>query len=589
MFSKRTTRLRNPLLPEDQLFFKSLKGREALSGLHGYRLEALSPDPNLPIRDLLGQSVCVEIGLPLLQKRYIHQHITHIALGEEEGQYLRYTAELRPWLWFLTQNSNWKVFQRQSTIAILKQIFADYPMAVFEDRTSKTYPERRYCVQAGESDAQFVMRLMEQEGIYFFFEHTANHHIMILADDISAHESNPVAPTLPFKRTSAAEDSYVDLEHFSVWHSQQAISNHHVITNDYDYFQPAANLEKQKTPEAGMGSRLMHGIYQWGGQHYERGRGEHFAEVKQQAARAQEETAQGAGPIKSLACGQLFNLSKHLRDDQNQCHLVTSADFEIEENTYESAGQGQSKLWCSVSVQPANTPFRPQANTPKPCIQGVQTAVVVGPPGQELHTDSEGRIKVQFHWDRLGQKNQQSSCWVRVASPWAGQGWGAVSTPRIGQEVLVSFIDGDPDRPIVTGSVYNALQPAPFHSTQSGLISRSTPGGSASNANMLRFEDKKGSEEMFIQAEKNLTQVVKKDETKSVANNKTLLVDGSSEEVIKKGKSVQVTEGNLAISSDKGVITLSAKTEIVLQVGNSKLVLTPDNLYCIASRVDLNP
>lgn len=589
MFSNRTTRLRSHLFPEEQLFFKSLQGQESLSGLHGYTLEALSPDPNLPISDLVGHSVCVEITLPLLQKRYIHQHITHIALVDEEGQYVLYSAQLRPWLWFLTQNSNWKVFQRQSTIGILKQVFADYPMAVFEDRTSKTYPERRYCVQAGESDAQFVMRLMEQEGIYFFFEHTANHHVLILADDLSAHPSGSKAATLPFKRTSSTEDSYVDVEHFSVWHSRRAVSNHHIITNDYDYFQPAANLEKQKTPQAGMGSKLMHGIYQWGGQHYERGRGEHFAEVKQQAARAQEETAKGAGPIKSLACGQLFNLSKHLREDQNQRHLVTSAYFEIEENSYESAGQGNSKLWCNVNVQPAHIPFRPQANTPKPSIQGVQTAVVVGPPGQELHTDNEGRIKVQFHWDRLGQKDQNSSCWVRVASPWAGQGWGTVSTPRVGQEVLVSFIDGDPDRPIVTGSVYNALQSLPFQGTQSGLISRSTPGGGADNANMLRFEDKKGAEEVYFQAEKNLKQVVKEDESKSVAKNKTLLVDGSSEEVIKKGKSVQVTEGNLSISSDKGVITLTAKTQIVLQVGNSQLVLTPDNLYCVASRVDLNP
>lgn len=589
MFSNRTTRLLNHPLPEEQFFLKSLKGREVLSELHGYLLEALSPDPNLPIENLVGHSVCVEIGLPLMQKRYIHQHITHIALVDKEGQYIRYNAQLRPWLWFLTQNRDWKVFQRQSTIAILKQIFADYPMAVFEDRTSKTYPERRYCVQAGESDAQFVMRLMEQEGIYFFFEHTANHHTLILADDLSAHPSGSKAATLPFKRTTSTDDIYVDVEHFSVWSSQRAISNHHIIANDYDYFQPAANLEKQKTPQTGMGSRLMHSIYQWGGQHYERGRGEHFAEVQQQAARAQEETAKGAGPIKSLACGQLFNLTKHFRDDQNQRYLVTSAYLDIEENTYESAGQGQSRLWCNVGIQPANIPFRPQTNTPKPCMHGAQTAQVVGPKGQELHTDNEGRIKVQFHWDRQGQKDQRSSCWIRVASPWAGQGWGAVSTPRVGQEVLVSFIDGDPDRPIVTGSVYNALQPAPFHGTQSGLISRSTPSGGANNANMLRFEDKKGAEEVYIQAEKNLKQVVKEDESKSVANNKTLLVDGSSEEVVKKGKSVQITEGNLSISSDKGVITLTAKTEIVLQVGGSQLVLTPNNLCCIASRVDLNP
>ncbi|WP_043649549.1 type VI secretion system Vgr family protein [Chitinilyticum litopenaei] len=591
MFDNRTYRLRSPL-PETQLFFRNLTGGEVLSSISHYQLVALSPSANLPLDQLVGHPVTIEIDLPKGGVRHIHQYIASMVFAGEEGQYYRYEAELRPWLWFLTRTADWKVFQKLNTLDIVKQVFADHGIARFEDRTTQSYPPRRYCVQAGETDANFVMRLLEQEGIYFFFEHSAGAHVLVLADSIAAHKPRGGYEVLPFEHGALDGGMHIDQEHFARWRCGKTVESTRFTVNDYDYFRPSADLQVNQS-EGRPHGEAQHDVYLWPSEYYAPERGQHFASVRLEAAQARYETATGAGPIEGLACGQLFTLIDHPRRDQNQEYLITSEHLLLEENTYESTGTGVADSQCHVTVQPAKTPFRPLRMTPKPYVQGTQTAVVVGPPGEEIHTDEKGRVKIQFHWDRYGPKTDKSSCWVRVASAWAGQGWGATSIPRIGQEVLVSFIEGDADRPIITGRVYNEEQPAPFGNagskTQSGLMSRSSPGGGPDNANILRFEDKTGAEEVYFQAEKDLNLLVKNNDSQTVQVNRSINVGGAHQEVIRKDMTVNVTEGNILVSSDSATVTITAKTQLVLQVGGSQIVMTPSNILLKADRIDLNP
>uniref|UniRef100_UPI0012FB3787 type VI secretion system Vgr family protein n=1 Tax=Chitinibacter sp. GC72 TaxID=1526917 RepID=UPI0012FB3787 len=477
---------------------------------------------------LVGHPVTIEIDLPKGGVRHVHQYVASMVLSGEEGQYYRYEAELRPWLWFLTRSADWKVFQKLSTLDIVKQVFADHGIARFVDRTTQSYPPRRYCVQAGETDANFVMRLLEQEGIYFYFEHAAGAHVLVLADSVAAHKPRGGYEVLPFEHGARDSGMHIDQEHFAHWRCGKAVESTKFVVNDYDYFRPSANLQANQSEGRSHG-QANHDVYLWPSEYYAPERGQHFASVRLEAAQARYETATGAGPIEGLGCGQLFTLIDHPRKDQNQEYLITSEHIMLEENTYESTGTGSGLSQCHITVQPARTPFRPLRMTPKPYVQGTQTAVVVGPPGEEIHTDEKGRVKIQFHWDRYGPKTDQSSCWVRVASAWAGQGWGATSIPRIGQEVLVSFIEGDADRPIITGRVYNDEQPTPWGNastkTQSGFYSRSSPGGGPDNANIFRFEDKKGEEEVWLHAEKDQRIEVENDESHWVGRDRSKTID----------------------------------------------------------------
>ncbi|SMC28479.1 type VI secretion system secreted protein VgrG [Andreprevotia lacus DSM 23236] len=549
MFDQRALRLHTSL-PDTSLFFRSLSGGEALSTIGGYQLVALSPSPDLPLDDLVGHPATLEIDLPKGGVRYVNQYVASMALVGKEGQHYRYEAELRPWFWFLTRTADWKIFQKLSTLDIVKKVFGDHGIARFEDRTTQSYPQRRYCVQAGETDANFIMRLLEQEGIYFYFEHKADQHVLVLADGLPAHKPRPDYEVIPYEVGASDGGMRVDDEHFAAWRCGKQVESTKFIVNDYDYFRPSAKLQQTATESRPHG-QAQHDIYLWPSEYYAPDRGQHFADMRVEAAQARYQTASGSGPIEGLCTGQLFSLIDFPRQDQNQQYLVTSEHLLLEENTYESTGTGMAQRQCQVTVIPSKTPFRPERNTPKPYVQGTQTARVVGPAGEEIYCDEKGRVKIQFHWDRYGPNNEQSGCWVRVSSAWAGQSYGATSIPRIGQEVLVSFIEGDPDRPIITGRVYNEEQPTPFGNasskTQSGLYSRSSPGGGPDNANILRFEDKKGAEEVWLHAEKDQRIEVENDESHSVGHDRSKTI-GHDETVHVKHDRTETVDNNETIT-----------------------------------------
>jgi type VI secretion system secreted protein VgrG len=364
------------------------------------------------------------------------------------------------------------------------------------------------------------------------------------------------------------------------------------VHDDYDFERPSVDLQTQKVVVRRY-TPSDYEMYDYPGEYLQKGDGEASAAVRIDEFAAQFEVANGAANVKALSVGGLFDLDKHQRDDQNAEHLVIGATYDLQFSDYEAVPErGGSEYSCSFVAMSSKQQFRPKRLTPKPSVQGPQTAVVVGPGGDEIYTDKYGRVKVQFHWDRLGQKNENSSCWVRVSQPWAGTAWGGIAIPRIGQEVIVDFLEGDPDQPIITGRVYNAEQMPPYvlpnNMTQTGIKSRSSKGGGPDNFNEIRFEDLKGSEQLFIHAEKNQdievendethwvghdrkktidndeTTYVKHDRMETVGNNETIAVRGNRTETVDKNETITVTGNRTeSVSKDESITIQKNRTENV--------------------------
>jgi type VI secretion system secreted protein VgrG len=431
----------------------------------------------------------------------------------------------------------------------VKKVFADHPTAKFTDELTGSYKKWNYCVQYRETDLNFVCRLLEHEGIYFYFTHDKGQHTLVLADSYSAHEKFRDDP-VPF---IAPEDlSREDIEHINTWSLTREIQPGVFVHDDYDFERPNVDLKTQKSVVRQY-TPSNYEMYDYPGEYLQKGDGEASAAVRIDEFAAQFQLAHGAANVKTLSVGALFDLDEHPRDDQNREHLVVSATYDLEFSDYEAMpDRGGAEYSCSFVAMASKDQFRPKRLTPKPSVQGPQTAVVVGPGGDEIYTDKYGRVKVQFHWDRLGQKNENSSCWVRVSQPWAGTAWGGIAIPRIGQEVIVDFLEGDPDQPIITGRVYNAEQMPPYalpqNMTQTGIKTRSTKSGTPENFNEIRFEDLKGSEQLFIHAEKNQDIEVENDETtwvghdrtETVDNNETITVHGARSETVDKNETITI-------------------------------------------------
>ncbi|MBS0394488.1 MAG: type VI secretion system tip protein VgrG [Proteobacteria bacterium] len=542
-----------PLGP-GQLLFRGLVGREELGRPFEYQLDLLSRNPGINFADILGKSVTVKLALPSGDWRYFNGYVTRFAQVGMLGRYSRYTATLRPWLWLLTRTANCRIFQDLSVPKIVDQVMHAHPPALVDSKCNGDYRTWDYCSQYRETDFNFVSRLLEQEGIYYYFRHDAGQHTLVLADAPTAHDAFPGYAELPFAGHDALNP---DRDGITNWELMRTIQPGIYTHDDYDFERPGVELQTTKTRQQGHDFDHYE-VYDFPGEYLKaQPDGEQYATVRIEELAAQYEIAQAVTNARGLSVGSTFKLTDHPRDDQNQEYLVVAANYALEYNEYESledtAGSGYR---CSFTCMPSSRQFRPQRTTPKPSVQGPQTAVVVGPSGEEIHTDKYGRVKVQFHWDRDGKKNENSSCWMRVSQPWAGKGYGMIALPRIGQEVIVDFLEGDPDEPIVTGRVYNAEQMPPWalpdNKTQSGVLSRSTKQGAASNANAIRFEDKKGAEQLWIHAERNQDIEVEADETHWVGHDRSKKVD--HDETVNIGHDRTETVGNnetITIGNDR--------------------------------------
>jgi type VI secretion system secreted protein VgrG len=583
---------------KDDLLFHGMHAREELSRLSEYNLDLLSPKNDIDPDKILGKNVTVKLALPDDTTRYFNGFVTRFAQGGSYGRYIRYSAVVHPWLWFLTRTTDCRIFQEMTVPEIVEKVFADHGMADFKLALTGSYRKWVYCVQYRETDYNFVTRLMEEEGIYFYFTHTDGHHTAVLTDSTSKHAPTPGYETIHF----AAPEQLVkpELEHINSWDFSRAIQPGVYVHDDYDLERPSVELKTKKVlPRTYAPSDYE--IYDYPGHYLQKADGEQYADVRINEFGTQFETSRASSNVKGIHVGSLFTLDGYPREDQNAEHLIVSASYDLEFSDYEAmpAGGGTSYGNSFVAMS-SKQQFRPRRLTPKPFVQGPQTALVVGPGGDEIYTDKYGRVKVQFHWDRLGKKNETSSCWIRVSSPWAGKNWGTISTPRMGQEVIVDFLEGDPDQPIITGRVYNAEQMPPYdlpaNKTQSGTKSRSSMGGGAANFNEIRLEDKTGSEQLFIHAEKNQdievehdethwvghdrtktidhdeTSHIKHDRTETVDNNETITVHGARTETVDKDETITI-HGNRTETVDKNeTITISGNRSITVSKSETATV-----------------
>lgn len=515
-------RLVNPL--GDTLQFARLHAAECLGQLFELELDVVSERGDVRADEVLGRPFTVSVRIDGDRERHFNGYAVRIASGAAAGRLASYRISLRPWLWFLTRTSDCKVFQKLDAPAVLNEVFETEPTARFDRRgLAAQYEPWEYCVQYRETDFNFVSRLMEQEGIYYWFEHAADGHTLVMADGGGAHRPIEGGPSVVYRSESRGAMSGQD--HVQRFEWAQELQPGKYAIDDYDFRRPGFALDAVRLPERPpRHDKADYEVFDYPGEYDTPAEGERYAASRMEELRAQAEVFSGAGSERDLAVGRRFTLTDHPRSDLNGEYLVTSTSISIEEDARESGSGGGFRYEVAFAAIPARQTFRSPRSTPKPVVQGVQTAVVVGPSGEEIHTDEHGRIRVQFHWDRYGPRDETSSCFVRVATPWAGAGFGMVSIPRIGHEVVVSFEEGDPDRPLVTGSVYNGRNAPPWalpaNATQSGILSRSSKGGSAANANAIRFEDRKGAEELWIHAERDQLVEVEHDERHTVGRNR---------------------------------------------------------------------
>ncbi|NMG36501.1 type VI secretion system tip protein VgrG [Azoarcus sp. TTM-91] len=562
-------------LGSNVLLFHALEATEALSRVSEYELECLSDKSDINLDALLGKPVSLRVLQPDGGKRYFTGHVARFAHIGTRGRYQAYRASLRSWPWFLSRTADCRIFQSMTVPEIVKQVFADHSIAVFRDTLSGQYRKRDYCVQYRESDFDFISRLLEEEGIYYFFEHAENRCTLVLADAYSAHASSG---ELEFVENRQGGE---ETGHVASWRFERQVMPGKSTLIDYDFTKPSVKLEGSALVSADH-EQGKHEVFDYPGGFEQVADGRHYSQVRIDEQHAQHELARGSTNDRKLAVGKLFKLKGHARRDQNREYLVTAARLRAVVEGHESTENGGSLFDCEFTALNAKQDFRPARLTPRPVVQGPQTAMVVGPAGDEIHTDKYGRVKVQFHWDRYGKKDEHSSCWVRVSHPWAGKNWGFVAIPRIGQEVIVEFLEGDPDRPIITGRVYNAEQMPPYelpaNMTQTGIKTRSTKGGGTENFNEIRFEDKKGSEQLFIHAEKNQDIEVENDEThwvghdrsKNVDHNETVAVGNDRKESV--GNNETISIGNDRSESVGANETISVGANRSESVGKNESV-----------------
>lgn len=531
-------------LGEDAVVLRSLRGEETLGRPFLYRAELLSAE-DLDASALLGTNATVRVSVGRddgdagYEPRYINGYVSALEQAPDVGRFRRYFAELVPWTWFLGRRTDCRIFQNKSVPEIIKEVFRAAGFSGFEESLTGSYEAWEYCVQYRESDLDFCQRLMEQEGIYYFFRHTDGAHKLVLCDDPSAHAAAAGAERLIFgaRRRADAEGRVYDDEMMSSWHPRHTVQPGVYAHRDFDFTNPSTELlARAKNPREHENGGFE--VYDYPGEYTTHARGETLASRRLEELQVECETFSGETTNRALVCGATFALEGHRTPGLNGEYLVTSASVSMQSDDAEAGGGqrgGTDFSTCAVRAIRARTGFRLRRTTQRPEIPGVQTAVVVGKPGSEITADEYGRVKVQFHWDRAAPGDETASCWVRVGQGVAGKRWGQMFLPRHGHEVLVEFLEGDPDRPIITGSVHNGANRPPYdprkHGTISTIKTNSSKGGGGFNE--IRFEDKKGEEQLFVHAQKNLDVRVLNDRFETVMHDRHLVVENDKFEHVK--------------------------------------------------------
>jgi type VI secretion system secreted protein VgrG len=521
-------------LGDDMLLLQAFEGEELISGLFEFRVDMESEHGDLDFTSVVGQSVTITGADKDGNQRNFNGIVARMV---QSG--LSYHFEVRPKLWELTLASDNRIFQAKSVPEIVKQVLQEQGVTDVKDALTGTYDQRDYCVQYRETCFDFISRLMEEEGIFYFFQHEAGKHTLVLADDASAFSACPNLASVAFKPESAKAWEEQDL--VVALSLEQSVVTGKYQADDFNFETPTTQLLSTTT---GSGSSFQ--IYEYPGLYQTKDKGDAYGKKRLDGMEVPVRLVSGESTCRAFAAGYTFALTDHPRSDANDTYVLRRITH---------AG-GRRQYRNSFLAFPSSATFRPPRVTPKLRIAGTQTALVVGKSGEEIWTDKYGRIKVQFHWDQLGQNDENSSCWIRVAQGWAGKNWGAIFLPRIGQEVVVSFLEGDPDRPLVTGSVYNGQQPVPYtlpdEQTKSTVKSSSSKGGNGFNE--IRFEDKADSEEIYIHAQKDMKIDVLNDQTTTITNNRTVTIQEKDDSltVSKGNRAVTVSQGNESLTVSQG-------------------------------------
>lgn len=554
-------------LGKDALLLTGFHGTEGLSTPFSFELDLLSENHSIPFKDIIGKSVAVSVVLANGKKRYFHGLISRFSQGRGGGEaggdprFSHYTATMVPWLWLLTKTADSRIFQNLSVPDIVEKIFQEKGFLDFKNKLQGSYDTWDYCVQYRETDFNFICRLLEEEGIYYFFEHENNKHTLILSDTPEEHKPCPKQETARYQISAGGwleEDTISSLE------IMQEITPGKYTLKDFNFETPNTDLKIEAPSQKALGPGEKE-IYDYPGGYGKRNRGDKLANIRMQEEEAGITTITGSGECRAFTSGYKFDLKDYYRKDMNnKAYVLTSLGHSARQGYATEDAISEFSYANNFTCIPFDVPYRPPRRTPKPVVEGVQTAIVVGPSGEEIYTDEHGRVKVQFHWDREGKKDDKSSCWIRVSQVHAGMGFGGIDIPRIGEEVITDFLEGDPDLPIITGRVYNGTNKPPTGlpgaKMVSGLKSNSTPGGGGDNT--ITLDDTKGKEKITIHGQYDMNTTVDHDQTLTVHNNRTCTIDVNDSETVGNNQTISVgVNQNISIGAIK-TTTIGAAYQI---------------------------
>jgi type VI secretion system secreted protein VgrG len=554
----RTAELKTPL-GKDKLAITRLDGSEGLSELFTFNIEAFSDTEDVDFDGALGAKCTVTVTSSEKTRHFNGVLVEAQWTGFRENLH-SYRLVLRPWLWLLSRVSDCRIFANKTAPEIISDIFAKHGFATVEKKLTENYDPLEYYVQYRETDLDFVTRVMEEFGIYYFFRHDDGDHTLVLADAKSSHAPLPGGGKIPFRQVEASRRREPHLSH---WTPGRRFNTGRVVLNDYDYLKPSASLLSESESSSGYQNSKLE-TFDYPGRYVEKSDGEKYAKVRLEAEQASDNRSQGVGTVVSLFPGALMSLTDHPAGSQNKEYLVVRATHAVSTELFRSGSSsgGEETYSGRYEFLPSDKPFRAPLLTPKPVVRGPQTAKVVG--DGEIDVDEHGRIIVQFHWDRKKDESRR----VRIGQVWSGKKWGGIFIPRVGMEVIVEFLEGDPDQPLVVGTVYNDDYKPPYDlpgdKNIAGWKSRSTEGGGEQDYNEVILDDTKGSELIRVHAQKDMETTIENNDDQTVKNNRTITVEGTHTETIHLPTKIE------------------SFTSLELKVGGSTITMTP-SLIAISS------